>query len=88
MELKTFLPLRLGLLTAFHQSAEVNIFMEFCLHLFLLKDDSLFFDRRRNCSKATWLGFFCLFVKYVYINISMPLKQGQAVVHTLDTFGS
>lgn len=38
MELKTILPLRLGLLTTFHQSAEVNIFnIEFSLHLFPLR---------------------------------------------------
>lgn len=38
MELKTFLlPLRLGLLTAFHQSTEVNIFtLRVSLHLFPL----------------------------------------------------
>lgn len=38
MELKTFLlPLRLGLLTAFHPSTEVNIFTKFSLHLLPLR---------------------------------------------------
>lgn len=79
MELKTFLlPLRLGLLTAFHQSAEVNIFT---MKVFPPSVSSFSFGQSvlfKKPNVETQQGFFF----FLFTCLNMPLKQGQAVVYT------
>lgn len=71
MELKTFLlPLRLGLLTAFHQSNEV-IFRSCASFCFLCTIDRLFLNDFGVCKGGLPVCFFPVFGQ-----LNVPFKQG------------